>query len=333
MKQREIFQLFDVVFKCLMSFSDQAVVHCINGLFGTNYPPESKVSRPSTEAVDGSLKRSLADMVIIINDTHRYLIETQISNDDDIIMRIFRYILNEGQRSAAREEKHILRISVPEARVIYWESTRNTPDREILRFEFPGGRIFDLEAPSFKFPDYSIADLEERRMWLLLPFCLLKLRKDVVAAKTDKKLRELSGEVKKTIYKLAETAERGQKQGYISGLDLINILELTQCLYRELYSGYNEFDKEWEMVRTIEDLKLTDWAGLWRQKEEEFEKKEEEFEKKEEEFGKKEEEFGKKEEEFGKKLKLIAKNMKARGVPAVQIAEDTGLSLEKIEAL
>jgi hypothetical protein len=38
--RRQTAQLFDMVFKRLIHLSGPAVVHFINGLFGTNYPPD-----------------------------------------------------------------------------------------------------------------------------------------------------------------------------------------------------------------------------------------------------------------------------------------------------
>ncbi|MDR1586695.1 MAG: hypothetical protein LBS57_04485 [Treponema sp.] len=261
MKQREIFQLFDLVFKHLMTLSDRAVINCINGLFNTNHPPDSKVSRPSTETVDDNLRRSVADMVIVINDIHRYLIESQINNDKDMLIRIFRYILSEGQRSAKRGG-HILTIHIPDARVIYWETTRNTPDRELLRFEFPDGLVAELNVPSIKFPEFSTAELEERRLILLLPFYLLKLRRQTENAKTGEQRRKLFASLKKLLLDIHKMIERGRDRELIGGTDFIKIWEITKLLYESLYSDYNETKEKRAMYRTIADLHLTDWDTL-----------------------------------------------------------------------
>jgi hypothetical protein len=237
------------------------VINCINGLFNTDYPPDSKVSRPSTETVDDNLKRSVADMVIVINGVHRYLIESQINNDEDMLVRIFRYILSEGQRSAERGG-HTLTIHIPDARVIYWETTRNTPDRELLRFEFPDGPAVELNVPSIKFPEFSITELEERKLILLLPFYLLKLRRQTENAKTDERRRELFASLKKLLLDIHKIIERGRDRELIGGTDFIKIWEITKLLYRSLYSDYNETKEKREMYRTIADLHLTDWDTL-----------------------------------------------------------------------
>ncbi len=63
----EIHQIFDKVFKKVITLSAGAVVHLINGLFGTDYPPDSTVEYNWTEFQDDRLKRILADTIITIN--------------------------------------------------------------------------------------------------------------------------------------------------------------------------------------------------------------------------------------------------------------------------
>jgi hypothetical protein len=161
-------------------------------------------------------------MVITINNRYSYLIEAQISGDRDMGLRILQYILGEGQRTVSHENPVTL-IRLPDARVIYWEADNGVPDQETLIFEFPGGIRQYLEVPSFKFPRYSPAELEGMGLGILLPFCLLRLRRRGV---------------------------RGG--GIISQGDLVTVLRLIERLRDELYRGYTEEVKEPEMWEDIE---------------------------------------------------------------------------------
>ncbi|MDO4465093.1 MAG: hypothetical protein Q4C57_11160, partial [Bacillota bacterium] len=58
-----IYQIYDKIFKKILTLSATAVVNLINGLFGTNYPPESTVDYNWTEFEDKELKRILADTI------------------------------------------------------------------------------------------------------------------------------------------------------------------------------------------------------------------------------------------------------------------------------
>jgi hypothetical protein len=262
MTQREVSQLFDHVFKCLMSLSDTAIISLINGLFGTSYPPDSKVSRPSTETIETSMHRSLADMVIVINGDS-YLIETQIHNDLHMGVRIFQYIMNEGRKRGSSTEKHIIRLNLPKARVIYWESTPSTPDQETIIFTFPDGKEYRYEVPSFKFSEYPVKELEKRGLSLLLPFCVLKLRHKVKRTKKADERRKLAVRMEELLEELTGAVERGMKRGDLSESDLGNMLLFTKLLQEEIYKPYTEFKVEAKMW---EHIKVIDFDSIWKER-------------------------------------------------------------------
>ncbi|MDR2393349.1 MAG: hypothetical protein LBD93_04250 [Treponema sp.] len=259
-----IFQLFDKVFKCLMRLSDRAIIHFINGLFGTQYPPDSKLTRPGTETVNPYLKHSLADMVMVINREYSYVLEAQIKNDPDMGVRILQYMLNEGWRGAQVEGSGI-RIRLPAARVIYWETSKGTPDKERICFEFPDGHTYIYEVVSFKFPEYSVGMLEAGDLGLLLPFCMLKYRKAVKGAKSREAREALAKEVGALIEEVVGAVRRSEDRGRMSHWDGENVLRLIRRMQRELYGGYKEFR---EVECMWEDIEVIDYEGLMRKAEE-----------------------------------------------------------------
>ncbi len=64
--------------------SDKVVINLINGLFGTDYPTNSKITYNWTEHEDKDLKRTLSDSILTINDRDIYHIETQMTEDEEI---------------------------------------------------------------------------------------------------------------------------------------------------------------------------------------------------------------------------------------------------------
>ena len=58
---KEINQIYDKAFKRILTLSDKAVINLINGLFGTDYPTNSKITYNWTEHEDKDLKRTLSD--------------------------------------------------------------------------------------------------------------------------------------------------------------------------------------------------------------------------------------------------------------------------------
>jgi hypothetical protein len=246
---RTTFLIFDRVFKFLLKLSPRAIVSFINGLFGTHHPLDSTVSYPSTETINPTLRQSLADMVITINNQYSYLIEAQMTIDQNMGIRILQYLLGEGQRTVSRENSATL-IRLPDIRVIYWEEEGSVPDKEVLIFEFPGGIRQCLEAPSFKFSRYDPGELEGMGLGILLPFCLLRLRRELKGA--GKGVAGLGERVGDLVKETRAAAERSEGRGLMGQGDLLTVLRLTERLQDELYRGYTEEVKEPEMWEDIE---------------------------------------------------------------------------------
>lgn len=82
-----------------MILSSTAVVNLINGLFDTNYPTDSTISYNWTEFESDELKRILADTILTINNRYSYHMEAQITEDEDIILRVFEYGYTHADRN------------------------------------------------------------------------------------------------------------------------------------------------------------------------------------------------------------------------------------------
>ena len=88
---KEIHHIYDKAFKRILTLSDKAVINLINGLFGTDYPTNSKITYNWTEHEDKELKRTLSDSILTINDRDIYHMEAQMTEDEEIVFRVFEY--------------------------------------------------------------------------------------------------------------------------------------------------------------------------------------------------------------------------------------------------
>jgi hypothetical protein len=225
--------------KQLIRLSNAAVIQFINGLFGTNHPLDSTVEYPNTETVSRKLRKIMSDTVIIIGGLHAYHIEGEIDNDN-VALKVFEYGFAEGLRTQSIAEDNVRTIRFPQARVIYWETSGNTPNETTLRLIFPDETRYDYKVKSFKFLDHYINELAKQKMAILLPFYLLKLRKRVVSAKTSVQRTALSAEMKTIFDELVAAVDRSAEAGLMSESDKRIVLEHMERLYRELYSQYPE---------------------------------------------------------------------------------------------
>jgi hypothetical protein len=248
-KKRETAQIFDLILKQLMRLSNVAVINFINGLFGTKYPLDSKVEYPNTENVSKKLRRLMSDTIVIIGGVHVFHIEAEIGTDENIVVRVFEYGFMEGLRTkTVSKDGSRISLKFPNARIIYWETTKKTPDEVTLSLEFADGN-YDYKVKTFKFLNHSVDELEDGKLVILLPFYVLKLRKRAVRARTSKRRVELAKEMKPLMDELVAATDRAERTGLMSEADKRIVLEHMDRLYRELFAQYTEFKEADIMLR------------------------------------------------------------------------------------
>ena len=232
-----------------MRLSSPAVIRLINGVFGTSHPLTAEVEYLSTEHITGSLQQSIGDMLIRggHDDASKYLTEAQADDDGDMAFRIWNYSYLEGLRTRTTEG-HITGIKLVPAVVIYLEPGPSTPDTLSVCITGMDG-------------DYTVEELEERNLSILLPFYLLKLRKRVQSARTPEKRQEMTGQMKELVEKLTEAVERGERNDALDKSDMRPLIALMGKQYDNLYKGYPEFEKAHEIVNEML-LTMADEAEL-----------------------------------------------------------------------
>jgi hypothetical protein len=218
-----------------------AVVQFINGLFGADHPLDSKVEYSNTETVSRKLRRLLSDILVIVNGVHVYHVEAEIGHDENIVIRVFEYGFAEGLRTkTVLDGGKRITLKLPEARIIYWETTKHTPDEVVLVLEFPDGGSYEYKVKALKFLSHEIHELEEKKLAILLPFYVLKLRRQVASAKKPETRVKLAKEMSVLLDDLVAAVERAAYARLMTETDKRSVLEYLERLYRELYKGYKE---------------------------------------------------------------------------------------------
>jgi len=77
-----------------------AVVNFINGIFGKNFPTDSKLTYNWTENVKNNLEKTISDTIITVNNVEKFHAEVQINNDSTIALRVFDYGYQDANRLA-----------------------------------------------------------------------------------------------------------------------------------------------------------------------------------------------------------------------------------------
>ena len=176
----EIYQIFDKAFKRILTLSDKAVINLINGLFGTNYPTNSKITYNWTEHEDKDLKKTLSDSILTINGRDSYHIEAQMTEDEEIVFRVFEYGFGHAYKNRTIVSGGE-RMVFPRPCIIYLDEGKkdSIPDEYSLVLQFENQGEFLYKVPLVKLQNISIQELNEKKLIILLPFLLLKLRKKI----------------------------------------------------------------------------------------------------------------------------------------------------------
>ena len=317
-----ISQIFDKIIKrILYSFSKPAVINLINGLFNENFPPDSEITYNSTENIDSKLKRTVSDIIITLrigNRVRRFHMESQINDDNTIVLRVFEYGFQDALRNQAVHSNKIS-LPFPAPVIIFLEHTESTPDKVILELDFGEHGKIEYTVPAMKFLSYSVEDLCKKKMTILLPLYLLKLRREIENAKHRKRkkeeiIRQSAKRLKKLINEeLLPAILENEKSGNITHSDTFEMLQLLSRLYKHLYGYIEEFRQE-EVGNMLTDILELEYDV----------KLEEALQEARQEASYK---------TYLETQKQIARELKAEGVDIEIIAKTTKLAASEIEKL
>ncbi|GHU39068.1 hypothetical protein FACS1894190_02200 [Spirochaetia bacterium] len=168
-----------------------------------------------------------------------YHLEAQINFDADMMIRVFEYGYDTAVLKKTYEGK-VRTLEFPQARVIYLETDAKTPESQILRLKFPGKPCYDYEVINFDLLKHTLLELEKQGFAILLPFYVLKLRKQVKKAKNSEERKALSKPLKSLVSDLMDAVDHCKAKGKIDEADVPPLMDGLERLYHELFSRHKE---------------------------------------------------------------------------------------------
>jgi hypothetical protein len=245
---RDTQQIFDLMAKLIIQeATPTALIHWINSLFKKDFPLDAPVWRSPTESVSeasGKLEKNTSDIMLNIAG-HDFHIEAQIEDDETMALRVFEYgFARARDTKTISEDKSVITLRMPEARIIYLEPTASTPDIVTLRLIFPDESIHDYPVKTFKLLDHSLDELERQDMTLLVPLYSLKYRKALKASQPgSEKRKALAADARELGLNMEQAVTRSKERGILTNTDAIATLRHIIKMYNELYQQYPEFEE------------------------------------------------------------------------------------------
>ncbi|MDE6641527.1 MAG: hypothetical protein K2K63_13490 [Acetatifactor sp.] len=240
----KIAQIYDKLFKKILTLSSVAVTNLINGLFGTDYPPDSKITYNWTESESKDLTRRLADTIVTIGCSHSYHMEAQMERDNDIVLRVFEYGFGHAYQNRQKAGERLI-YYFPEPKIIYLYCEGNIPATYELTLDFGAQGGFLYRVPVLKLPDITAQELNDRKMIALIPFHLLKLRKLSEEKYSEENITKLTYLIQNDII---QNIENNLNVGNITVADARQLMSYTRLLYRHIYTRYAEMEVIAEMT-------------------------------------------------------------------------------------
>jgi hypothetical protein len=264
---RPTFQLFDLVGKYIYQTASAAgTVNSLRGLYKrVEIPPEITLALGRTESVRKYIRLERIQGDLIFEGTPKnpqpeeaqdFLMEFQIRKDRKLGLRVFNYGQAHAQRRAAlSEDGSETRQQFPEALIIYLGPPPYPPETLLVRTVIHGSEI-GYEIPVYSVLAHTLEEMERDRLHLLMPFQLLKHRKEAASSKTSKERRKkLALEALGAAEAIGTVLERGCTEGIITESDDAMLSDVMETLYNELYES-QEGDMDFAEQLKLKGFKL-----------------------------------------------------------------------------
>jgi hypothetical protein len=186
--------------------------------------------------------RNLAGLDRIISDLifegtpADFLMEFQIKKDRKLGIRVFNYGNAHAQRNVeVTPDGSRTRQALPKAAVVYLGPPPYPPETLVVETIFDDA-CFVYEIPVYSVLAHTLEDMERDHQYLLMPFQVVRHRKEASSSKTSKERRnDLIRETLEIAVRIEAILEQGCHYGYITESDITMLLEVMETLYNELY--------------------------------------------------------------------------------------------------
>ena len=237
--------IYDGAFRTILNDCRKLILPVINEIFQEEYTGDEEIQFSPNEHFldqqDKADKERITDtnFTVFGKTQKRYHIECESSLPDGrMTIRLFEYdaqiALDEGEIT-----EETLTVTFPNTAVLYLRAYKKTPDKMKYVIITPGGTV-KYDIPVMKVQAYSLDDIFEKHLLLLIPFYIFSHEKSFPEYNSDEgKLKELKAEYQIIIEKLDDL----EQQGVIGAFDKRTIIELSDDVIKEIAQKYENVQK------------------------------------------------------------------------------------------
>ncbi len=237
--------IYDGAFRTILNDCWKLIIPVINEIFGETYTGEEEIqffpNEHFIDQQDEADKERITDtnFTVFGKIPKKYHIECESSLPDGrITIRLFEYdaqiALDEGEVT-----EETLTVTFPNTAVLYLRTYKKTPDKMKYVIITPGGTV-QYDVPIMKVQKYSLDDIFEKRLLMLIPFYIFSHENSFPEYNSnEQKLAELKAEYQEILERLDEL----EQHGVIGAFDKRTIIELSGDVIKEIAQKYENVQK------------------------------------------------------------------------------------------
>ncbi|MDE7267174.1 MAG: hypothetical protein K2N89_06900 [Lachnospiraceae bacterium] len=237
--------IYDGAFRTILNDCRKLIIPVINEIFKEEYTGNEEIkffpNEHFIDQQDAADKERITDTNFTIYGKikKKYHIECESGfPDGKIMVRLFEYdaqiALDEGEVT-----REALTVTFPHTAALYLRSYKKMPDKMQYVIKTPGGTV-QYDVPIMKVQTYSLDDLFEKQLLLLIPFYIFSHEKGFPQYNSnEQKLEELKAEYQGILERL----DKLEKREVIGAFDKRTIIELSGDVIKAITQKYENVQK------------------------------------------------------------------------------------------
>lgn len=237
--------IYDSAFRTILNDCSKLIIPIINISFGEHYTGNEPITFfPNEHFIDQQNapdEKRITDTNFVVHGAVRknYHWECQSTPDSRMLIRLFEYdaqiALDQGEIS-----KESIIVEFPHTAVLYLRYAKaSTPDVYRYVIRTPGGSI-EYEVPLFKTQQYTMDEIFEKNLFLLIPFYIFSKETEFSHYETESfKFETLKNEYREMIGRLDGVVQDGR----LSDFDRSTLLETAKDVIDEIAKKYQNVVK------------------------------------------------------------------------------------------
>ena len=249
-------QTYDSALASIVTKLTPYVIPLINEIFGEKFSPNAEVALRNNKHVlqrtDTSLDRRDSDIVVELTEMFgelvkkSYTFECETWYNQAIVFRIAEYGSSVAIETAHMTEDGVV-LKLPNSSVIFLRPNANIPKELKITYEAPNGEKMSYDVPTLQIKDYSIDELFDKKLLILLPFYLFKFVDEFDEMEGDAKRRIALNTALRDINQRLEALT---SENSIDSYQKVLIQTLLKRVSNRLVAQYENLKKEVDEIMT-----------------------------------------------------------------------------------